>query len=88
MKPWEVGLLAPAEEIAARVAELSKEITRGWMVYGKFLDCKKTDLLPAKEILEVIQKMEAERAELGFMLKPNDASLFLGDNESYLDKHT
>jgi len=86
MRQMNLGPLSPEVEIKQRIEELSKEITRGWIVYGKFLDSKKTDILPATEVLEIVHRMEAERAELCFMLKPNDASLFIADNGSYLDK--
>jgi hypothetical protein len=67
------------EEIKNRIDYLDKEIQRGWLLYGRFLDTNMTLLPDAVEVREIIRKMTEEKAKLVFM----DTS----DITNYINKH-
>lgn len=61
------------EEIKNRIQDLEREVNRGWIIYGQFMDAKITDTPDAIEVRELIRKMSEEKAKLVMMVTPSAA---------------
>ena len=60
-------------EIRNRIQDLEREVNRGWIIYGQFMDAKTTDTPDAVEVRELIRKMTEEKAKLIMMITPSAA---------------
>jgi hypothetical protein len=67
------------EDIDNRIQDLQREIDRGWMLYGRYMDTNSTNHPEAVEVREIIRQMMDEKAKLQ-MLNNHDV-------REYIAKH-
>jgi len=72
------------EEIANRIQYLDREIQRGWMLYGRYMDSNSTNLPEAIEVRDIIRIMSAEKTSL-LMMDNNDVNAYIAKHRGNND---
>jgi hypothetical protein len=73
------------EEIKNRLNEIEQELHLGWIIYGRFMDTKRTGEQIAIDVREVIRILTEEKSKLIDMLKPQEAIEFIEKHKELLN---
>jgi hypothetical protein len=71
--------------IKNRLDAIEQELHQGWIIYGRFMDTKRTGEQIAIDVREVIRLLTEEKSKLIDMLKPKEAIEFIGKHKELLN---
>jgi len=70
--------------IKNRLDTIEQELHQGWIIYGRFMDTKRTDEGIAIDVREVIRVLTEEKSKLINMLHPTEANDFVAKHVEVL----